>query len=101
MKVSINYEHGLNLVVGTAISHAVSNKIPITLQFGCATFNVPDFPAFLKCMWAGFCECSKKSLGNQMRRTYNVSVSMDDLYLFGVWVRYDEVIGGIRYGSVR
>lgn len=100
MKVSINYEHGLNLVVGTAISHAVSRRIPITLQFGCATLIVPDFPAFLECMWAGFSYCSSQSFGEQMRRIYTISVCVDDGGLYGVWLRYDEESKGIRYGSI-
>ena len=101
MKVTINYEHGLNLVVGSAISHAVSKRLSISLQFGCATITVPDFPSFLECMWVGFCECSKRSLGDQMRRVYDVTVYMDDGSLYGVWVRFDAEYGGLRYGSIR
>lgn len=101
MKVTINCEHGLNLVVSSTISHAVSKHFSVSLQFGCATITVPDFPAFLECMWAGFCECSKRSLGDQMRRVYDVSVCMDDSSLYGVWVRFDKESGGLRYGSIR
>ncbi len=101
MKVTINYEHGLNLVVGSAISHAVSKRISLSLQFGCATFIVPDFPTFLECMWVGFSECSRRSMAVQMRRFYDVSVCMDDGSLYGVWVRFDEESGGLRYGSIR
>lgn len=101
MKVTINYEHGLNLVVKSAIHHATVKRFLLSLQFGCATFNVPDFPAFLECMWVGFCECSKHSLGDQMRCIYDVTVCMDDGSLYGVWVRYDEESGGLRYGSIR
>ena len=101
MKVTINYEHGLNQVVGSAIGHAISKHYPISLQFGCATITVQEFPSFLECMWVGFGECSKRSLGDQMRRVYDVSVCMDDGALYGVWVRYDETSGGLRYGSIR
>ena len=101
MKVTINYEHGLNQVVVSAIGHAVSKRLPITLQFGCVTITLPDFPVFLECMWAGFCECSKRSLGDQMRRVHDITVRMDDGTLYGVWVRYDSENGGIRYGSIR
>lgn len=100
MKVSINYEHGLNVVVSTAIGHAVSKKIAVSLQFGCATLTVPDFPAFLECMWVGFGECSRRSLGDQMRRLYTISVLTDDGNSYGVWVRYDAECAGIRYGSI-
>ena len=101
MKVTINYEHGLNLVVGTAIGHAISKRYSLSLQFGCATFTVPDFPAFLECMWVGFGECSRRSLGDQLRRVYDVSVCMDDSSQYGVWIRFDVESGGLRYGSIR
>lgn len=101
MKVTISYEHGLNLVVGTAVSHAVSSRISVTLKFGCATINVPDFPTFLRCMWAGYSYCSSRSLGEQMRRIYTISICMDDGTMYGVWVRYDEDSKGIRYGSIQ
>lgn len=100
MKVTINYEHGLNLVIGSALSHAISKRYPISLQFGCATIYIPDFPAFLECMWAGFYECSKGSIGEQMRRIYDVSVCMDNGDLYGVWILYDEHSKGLRYGSI-
>ena len=101
MKVTINYEHGLNLVIGSAISHAISKRYSLSLQFGCATISVPGFPAFLECMWVGFGECSRRSLGDQMRRVYDIAVCLDDGSLYGVWVRYDEESGGLRYGSIR
>ena len=101
IKVTINYVHGLNLVVGSAISHAISKRFSLSLQFGCATITVPDFPAFLDCLWVGFCECSKRSLGEQMRRVYDVSVCLDDDSRYGVWIRYDEKSAGLRYGSIR
>ena len=100
MKVTINFEHGLNQVVGSAIGHAISKHYPLSLQFGCATFTVPDFPSFLECMWAGFYECSMRSLGDQMRRVYDVSVCLDDGSLYGVWIRYDEELRGLRYGGI-
>lgn len=100
MKVSINYEHGLNLVVSSAVNHAISKHFSLYLQFGCATFTVPDFPSFLECLWVGFGECSRHSLEEQMRRLYTISVLTDDGNSYGVWVRYDEKSGGIRYGSI-
>lgn len=101
MKVSICYEHGLNIVVKSAIYHAILKRYLISFQFSCATLYVPDFPTFLECMWVGFSECSKSSLGDQMRRVYTMSVTTDDGNSYGVWVRYDEESCGIRYGSVR
>lgn len=101
MKVSICYEHGLNIVVKSAVHHAILKRYLISLQFGCATFYVPDFPAFLECMWVGFGECSKRSLAEQMRRVYTISVHTDDGNYYGLWVRYDEDYNGLRYGSVR
>ena len=101
MKVTINYEHGFNIVVSMALGCAISKKMPVSLQFGCATVTVPDFAAFLECMWEGFSECSRRSLGDQLRRVYDVSVCMDDGSLYGVWVRYDAECGGLRYGSIR
>lgn len=101
MKVTINYEHGINTVVSMALGCAISKKMPVSLQYGCATITVPDFPSFLECMWEGFCECSRRSLGDQMRHVYDVSVCLDDDSLYGVWVRYDEGSGGLRYGCIR
>lgn len=100
MKVTVNLEHGLNVVVGSAIHHAVSKRFSISLQFGCATIVVPDFPSFLECMWVGFYNCSVRSLGDQMRRVYDVSVCLDDGALYGVWIKYDEALGGLHYGSI-
>lgn len=101
MKVTINYEHGLNSVVKTAVNRAFDKRFTVFFMYGRATIVVPDFPTFLECMWAGFCECSRCSLGDQMRRVYDISVCMDDGYLYGVWVRFDEESGGLRYGSIR
>lgn len=100
MKVTINNEHGLNMVVASAVMRAFSKRLQISMQFGCSTICVPDFPTFLECMWDGFCKCSRFSLGEQMRRVYDVSVYMDDGTMYGVWIRYDEKTGGIRYGSI-
>ena len=100
MKVSIYYGHGLNVVVNTTVAHAASKRYPISLMFGCAKVTVPDFPAFLECMWAGFCECSKHSFGEQMRRLYTATVVVDDGHIYPVWIRYDEESGGVRYGSI-
>lgn len=101
MKITINYDHGLNHVVSSAVSNAITKRFPISLHHGCATFTVPDFPAFLGCMWVGFSECSKRSLGEQIRRKYTVGVLTGDENYYLVWVRYDELSKGIRYGSER
>lgn len=100
MKVAINYGNGLNVAISSAVSHAVSKRYPVSLQFGCAKITVPDFPSFLECMWVGFGECSKRSFGEQMRRVYTATVSLDDEHFYSIWFRYDDISMGIRYGSI-
>lgn len=83
-----------------AMAFAIGYGLTVTRYYGMWSVEVPDWPCWLRCLWHGFADMSRFSFGEEIRRPYFFTVITSDGKEFNVRVVFDEVDGGIRYGSV-
>lgn len=100
MIVTISYEKGTNPVLVAACEKAIEKRMPVSMVYGNLRISAAEFTDFLACIWHGLCVVSAGSHGWAMRRRYECCVVMPNEKRYNVWLQYDPVGDGIRYGSL-
>lgn len=83
-----------------ALAFALEQRYSVKRHYGVWSVDVPDWPCWLRCLWHGYADMSRYSFGEAIRRPYFFDVITSDGVEYKVRVVFDEVDGGIRYGSV-
>lgn len=87
-------------LLSRAIGMAIEKRLPVSRSYIKWSVEVPDWPAWLRCLWHGYADLSRGCNADDMRKRYIFEVSLDGSSSYNVWVVFDEQSGGLRYGSL-
>lgn len=100
MEVKFGVYRESSVLLWRAVGIAIERRYSVSRRNGLWHVVVPDWPAWLSCLWHAWAELSRGSYADAMLRHYVFTVTMDDGWHGCVEVWYDMNTGGVHYGSV-
>lgn len=100
MEVKFGVYRETSSLLSLAIDVAVERCYDVSRRNGLWHVCVPDWPAWLSCLWRAWAVLSRGSDADAMLRHYMFIVTLDKGWHGCIEVWYDMNTGGVRYGSV-